>query len=133
MPTIWKPSVTVAAVIERNGLFLLIEEETSDGIRLNQPAGHLDPFESLEQAVVREARRRHVDGVICGHIHRATIEDYSGVLYCNDGDWVESCTALVEHLDGRLAIIHWADESVYLLQETEHEIIYSHRRLAPTD
>jgi 8-oxo-dGTP pyrophosphatase MutT (NUDIX family) len=54
MPSIWKPSVTVAAVIERDGLFLLIEEETSDGIRLNQPAGHLDPFESLEQAVVRE-------------------------------------------------------------------------------
>ena len=81
----------------------------------------------FEQAVVREARRRHVDGVICGHIHRATIEDYSGVLYCNDGDWVESCTALVEHLDGRLAIIHWADESVYLLQETEHEhASYSH-------
>ncbi|MDC8759475.1 NUDIX hydrolase [Janthinobacterium fluminis] len=54
MPRIWKPSVTVAAIIERDGLFLLVEEETSDGIRLNQPAGHLDPFESLEQAVVRE-------------------------------------------------------------------------------
>jgi 8-oxo-dGTP pyrophosphatase MutT (NUDIX family) len=47
--------VTVAAIIERDGRFLLIEEETSDGIRLNQPAGHLDPLESLEQAVVREA------------------------------------------------------------------------------
>ena len=54
MPNIWKPSVTVAAVIERDGLFLIIEEETSEGIKLNQPAGHLDPFESLEQAVVRE-------------------------------------------------------------------------------
>ena len=54
MPRIWKPSVTVAAVIERDGLFLLVEEETSDGVRLNQPAGHLDPFESLEQAVIRE-------------------------------------------------------------------------------
>lgn len=54
MPRTWRPSVTVAAVIERDGKFLLIEEETSDGIRLNQPAGHLDPFESLEQAVVRE-------------------------------------------------------------------------------
>ncbi len=56
MSEIWKPSVTVAAIIERqDGRFLLIEEETSDGIRINQPAGHLDPFESLEQAVVREA------------------------------------------------------------------------------
>jgi 8-oxo-dGTP pyrophosphatase MutT (NUDIX family) len=54
MPNIWKPSVTVAAVIERDGHFLLIEEETSEGVRLNQPAGHLDPLESLEQAVVRE-------------------------------------------------------------------------------
>ncbi len=54
MPRIWKPSVTVAAVIERAGLFLLVEEETSEGVRLNQPAGHLDPHESLEQAVVRE-------------------------------------------------------------------------------
>ncbi len=54
MSEVWKPSVTVAAVIERDGLFLLVEEETSDGIRLNQPAGHLDPDESLQQAVVRE-------------------------------------------------------------------------------
>lgn len=54
MPHTWKPSVTVAAIIERDGHFLLVEEETSDGIRLNQPAGHLDPFETLEQAVVRE-------------------------------------------------------------------------------
>lgn len=54
MSDIWKPSVTVSAIIERNGRFLLVEEETSDGIRFNQPAGHLDPNESLEQAVVRE-------------------------------------------------------------------------------
>jgi 8-oxo-dGTP pyrophosphatase MutT (NUDIX family) len=50
----FKPSVTVAAIIERDGRFLLIEEETSEGVKLNQPAGHLDPHESLEQAVVRE-------------------------------------------------------------------------------
>ncbi|HTH43769.1 MAG TPA: NUDIX hydrolase [Oxalicibacterium sp.] len=55
MSDIWKPSVTVAAIIERDGRFLLVEEETSEGIRFNQPAGHLDPSESLEQAVVREA------------------------------------------------------------------------------
>ncbi len=55
MSTIWKPSVTVAAIIERDGRFLLVEEETSDGIRFNQPAGHLDPGESLIQAVSREA------------------------------------------------------------------------------
>lgn len=54
MTDIWKPSVTVAAIVERDGRFLLIEEETSDGVRINQPAGHLDPGESLMQAVVRE-------------------------------------------------------------------------------
>lgn len=52
----WKPNVTVAAVIEREGRFLMVEEETPAGLRLNQPAGHLDPGESLMDAVVREAR-----------------------------------------------------------------------------
>jgi 8-oxo-dGTP pyrophosphatase MutT (NUDIX family) len=51
----WKPSVTVAAVVERNGCFLMVEEETPDGVRLNQPAGHLDPGETLVQAAAREA------------------------------------------------------------------------------
>jgi phosphatase NudJ len=51
----WKPSVTVAAVIEHQGRFLLVEEETSEGLRLNNPAGHLDPGESPLEAVVREA------------------------------------------------------------------------------
>lgn len=54
MSIIWKPSVTVAAIIEQAGKFLLVEEETSDGVRFNQPAGHLDPNESLETAVRRE-------------------------------------------------------------------------------
>ena len=51
---VWKPDVTVAAVVERDGRFLLVEEETSEGIRLNQPAGHLEPNESIVDAVVRE-------------------------------------------------------------------------------
>jgi 8-oxo-dGTP pyrophosphatase MutT (NUDIX family) len=54
MHTRWKPSVTVAAVIEQDGRFLLVEEETADGLRLNNPAGHLDPGESPEQACARE-------------------------------------------------------------------------------
>ena len=51
----WKPNTTVAAVIERDGRYLLVEEQTRDGVRINQPAGHLDPGESLLQAVAREA------------------------------------------------------------------------------
>ena len=54
MSAIWKPNVTVAALIERDGRFLLVEEETSDGVRLNQPAGHLDEGESLIEACLRE-------------------------------------------------------------------------------
>ena len=54
MPNRWKPNVTVAAVIERNGHFLLVEEDTADGLRLNTPAGHLDPAESPLDACVRE-------------------------------------------------------------------------------
>jgi UDP-2,3-diacylglucosamine pyrophosphatase LpxH len=59
----------------------------------------------FEVAVAREARRRGADGVVCGHIHHAEMRDIDGVLYCNDGDWVESLTALVEHHDGKLEII----------------------------
>lgn len=62
-----------------------------------------------ERAIAEEARRRHVDGVVCGHIHHAEMRDIDGILYCNDGDWVESCTALAEHADGRLEILRWAD------------------------
>ena len=62
----------------------------------------------FEEAVAAEARRRGVDGVVCGHIHHAEMRNIDGVLYYNDGDWVESCTALVEHMDGRLEIIRFA-------------------------
>ena len=65
-------------------------------------------FERYEEAVASEARLRGVDGVICGHIHKAEMRDIDGITYINDGDWVESCTALAEHLDGRLEILYWA-------------------------
>jgi len=61
----------------------------------------------FEEAVAREARKRGVHGVVCGHIHHAELRDIDGILYANDGDWVESLTALVEHADGRLEIIDW--------------------------
>jgi UDP-2,3-diacylglucosamine pyrophosphatase LpxH len=66
----------------------------------------------FEVAVAHETRRRGYDGVVCGHIHHAEIREVEGVLYCNDGDWVESRTALVEHMDGRLEIIHWGSGPV---------------------
>ena len=61
----------------------------------------------FEVAVANEARRRGYDGVVCGHIHHAEIRHIDGMLYANDGDWVESRSALVEHHDGRLELLFW--------------------------
>ena len=70
------------------------------------PAGELTR-RLAEEALAREARRRGAHGVVCGHIHHAELRDIGGILYANDGDWVESLTALVEHPDGRLEILDW--------------------------
>ncbi|MCL4761881.1 MAG: UDP-2,3-diacylglucosamine diphosphatase [Burkholderiales bacterium] len=67
----------------------------------------------FEVAVADAARRRGVDGVVCGHIHKAEIRPIDRVLYCNCGDWVESLTALVEHHDGRLAVVSWKDIAMH--------------------
>lgn len=64
----------------------------------------------FEEVVARAAAQRRVDGVVCGHIHTAEMRTFDGIEYYNDGDWVEGCTALVEHFDGRMEILHWADE-----------------------
>ena len=73
--------------------------------RVKDAVRYIDDYEI---AIAEEARRRGVDGVVCGHIHKAEIRQFGAVTYCNDGDWVESCTALVEHIDGRLEILDWA-------------------------
>ncbi|MBV9776490.1 MAG: UDP-2,3-diacylglucosamine diphosphatase [Acetobacteraceae bacterium] len=65
-------------------------------------------IDRFEAALAAEARRRGFDGVVCGHIHHAEMREVRDILYINDGDWVESCTALVEHHDGRLELIDWA-------------------------
>jgi UDP-2,3-diacylglucosamine pyrophosphatase LpxH len=64
---------------------------------------------AFEQTLAAEARRRRAHGVICGHIHHAVIHDDFGIRYVNCGDWVESCTAVAEHADGRFEIITWTD------------------------
>ncbi len=69
----------------------------------------------FEVAVAREARKRGVQGVVCGHIHHAEMRMIDGVLYCNDGDWVESLSALVEHADGTLALLDWSSHARQLL------------------
>lgn len=65
----------------------------------------------FEDSVMHGARERGVDGVICGHIHWASMREVDGLTYVNCGDWVDSCTAIVEHLDGRLELIHWGAQT----------------------
>lgn len=66
-------------------------------------------IQSYENAMADYCKRKGYDGIICGHIHTAEIKEINGVIYMNDGDWVESCTALVEHEDGRFEIICYND------------------------
>ena len=63
---------------------------------------------NFQEAVAREARAKGFDGVVCGHIHHAAIERIGEIIYLNDGDWVESCTALVEDAWGRMEILRWS-------------------------
>ena len=63
----------------------------------------------FEHAAAQAARRRGVDGIVCGHIHRPEIVELEGLLYCNDGDWVDSCSALIEDRRGELELWHWND------------------------
>ena len=86
----WKPNVTVAAVVEREGRFLLVEERTRDGLRFNQPAGHLDPGESLLEAVVRETREETAYDFTPEHLlgvyqFRAGPEDTTYMRFCFTG------------------------------------------------
>jgi UDP-2,3-diacylglucosamine pyrophosphatase LpxH len=74
-----------------------------------------------EDALIREARTARADGVICGHIHWPEIREIGGLAYYNTGDWVESCTALVEHFDGRLEIIEWFDFQTQEFKRSEDE------------
>jgi len=75
--------------------------------RVKKAREHIEKFEN---AVVNEARNLDLDGAICGHIHHAELGNRDGILYCNDGDWVESCTSIVESSNGWLEILHWTEE-----------------------
>lgn len=76
-------------------------------LRVKQAVSFIGEFEN---ALADEARRRRVDGVVCGHIHHAADRMISGIRYLNCGDWVESCTALVEDPDGTIRIVRWHEE-----------------------
>lgn len=75
-------------------------------LRVKSAVSYISAFEHI---LVNEARRRGCDGVVCGHIHKPELRIIDGIVYANDGDWVESLSALVEHLDGRLELVDWQD------------------------
>ncbi|MCO5164515.1 MAG: UDP-2,3-diacylglucosamine diphosphatase [Mesorhizobium sp.] len=74
-------------------------------VKVKRAVNFISAFQDI---VAEEARLHEVDGIICGHIHHAAIETINGVRYINTGDWVESCTAIAEHHDGRFEILTWA-------------------------
>jgi UDP-2,3-diacylglucosamine pyrophosphatase LpxH len=74
--------------------------------RVKQAVAFIGAF---EETVALETRRRGLDGVICGHIHHASDRTFGGIHYLNCGDWVESCTAIVETAEGELSIVHWPE------------------------
>ena len=80
-----------------------------DGVKLvRRQHRHLDAEGGeFEKSLSDQARRNHVDGVICGHIHHAASRDIEGIHYLNTGDWVESCTAIGERADGTFEMIRW--------------------------
>jgi len=82
------------------------------GFAKRQVKGALEFIYGFEDSVVRAVKARGFDGVICGHIHAAALKTIDGVTYINCGDWVDSCTAIVEHLDGRMELLHWKGEPV---------------------
>jgi len=90
-----------------------------------QVKGAVKAIDRFEGALAGEARRRGFDGVVCGHIHHAEMRTVDGILYLNDGDWVESCTALVEHPDGRLELVDWtlASRGLAAVLASEREAI----------
>ena len=79
-------------------------------------------IEVFEEAAAAEVKRRGLDGIICGHIHQPEIHKIDAVLYCNDGDWIESCTAMTEDENGWLEIVHWGDIRQLVKQDQNAEL-----------
>ena len=82
----------------------------------------------FEQSVARYVKEQGVDGVICGHIHAATIKEIDGITYINCGDWVDSCTAILESTDGRMELVEWGVAPPKL--EMEHAVVSKSRPAA---
>jgi 8-oxo-dGTP pyrophosphatase MutT (NUDIX family) len=110
----WTPHVTVAAIIERQGRFLMVEEQTTEGLRLNQPAGHLEQGESLVQAVVRETREetaRDFNPLVLIGVYRwqVPLKDLTYLRFCFHGETTEPLPG--QPLDEAIVGLHWMSRS----------------------
>ena len=94
--------------------------------RVKQAVNFIGEF---EQALSLEANKRKVDGVICGHIHQVAMKQIDDVLYINTGDWVESCTAVGETMDGRFEVIHWVKGRCIIEPEEQKQIVSTQRQM----
>lgn len=94
--------------------------------RVKQAVNFIGEF---EHALSLEAKKRNVDGVICGHIHQVAMKQIDDVLYINTGDWVESCTAVGETLDGRFEVIHWVKGRCIIESEDQKQIVSAQRQM----
>ncbi|MCE2517709.1 MAG: UDP-2,3-diacylglucosamine diphosphatase [Alphaproteobacteria bacterium] len=88
---------------------------------------------AFETVMSKETARRDCDGVICGHIHKAELKWIGHILYANSGDWVESATALVEHHDGTLEILHWSEQGLVMRQgfDQRHDAAVDSEMITP--
>lgn len=108
-------SLAYDAALKLNGAFnmsrrwLGLRYWSLSGWLKDQVKAAVNFVEDYERALAAEARRRNLTGVICGHVHKPVMRMIDGMTYLNDGDWVENCTALVEHRDGRLEILSWGE------------------------
>jgi UDP-2,3-diacylglucosamine pyrophosphatase LpxH len=93
--------------------------------------GAVSFISNFEGSLARYARERGVDGVICGHIHVAAMHECDGIIYINCGDWVDSCTGIVEHTDGRMELVRWAEPMPAEPAPTEPAVASAEPRPAP--
>jgi UDP-2,3-diacylglucosamine pyrophosphatase LpxH len=128
--TAYELSMELNALVNRMRCFFKLPYWSLSAYLKNRVKKAVEFISHFEGAVVREARMRNCIGVICGHIHTPDDRLIEGIHYLNDGDWVESCTALVEHADGTFEIISWNRPA-----QQEMESAYAHpdrdRRLVP--
>ncbi|MGI9412755.1 MAG: UDP-2,3-diacylglucosamine diphosphatase [Hyphomicrobiales bacterium] len=110
--TAYETAISVNAVLNRVRRYLGLPYWSLSAYLKNRVKKAVEFLSNFEHAMVHEAKRRGTDGVICGHVHTPEMRVVDDVVYFNDGDWVESCSALVEHFDGRFELIHWAQVQV---------------------